>query len=296
MGSDNQRRIRLIANPIAGGNARKKIDQAAAWLQSQGCQVEVLLTGARGDAREFARQAHQSGCDLVIAAGGDGTLNEVINGLAPSPIPLAFVPLGTTNVFALEVGIPFDIEAACRIALQGQPRPVCLGLAGDTRFLLMAGIGFDADAVFRVSSRLKRRTGKFAYLVSAVSALLAGPFAPIEVQTEDGTRLTGYNLVVGNGRFYGGKFSITPGASLHDDTLEACLFLRPGRLRFLGSALKIALGSRLPAAEARIFKTRQLEVSGAGLAVQIDGDFHGRLPMTIKALPGELRMVLPAGA
>ncbi|BCR06350.1 hypothetical protein DESUT3_34190 [Desulfuromonas versatilis] len=292
----NQGRIRLIANPIAGGNARQKIDQAAAWLRRQGREVEVLLTGARGDAREFARQAPQAGCDLVIAAGGDGTLNEVINGLAPSAIPLAFIPLGTTNVFALEVGIPFDIEAACRIALEGEPRPVCLGLAGDTRFLLMAGVGFDADAVFRVSSKLKRRTGKFAYLVSAVSALLAGPFAPIEVETEQGERLRGYNLVVGNGRFYGGRFSITPGASLYEDTLEACLFLRPGRLRFLGSALKIALGARLPAEEARIFKTRHLEVAGAGLAVQIDGDFHGRLPMTIRALPGELRMVLPTGA
>ncbi|MEZ4484638.1 MAG: acylglycerol kinase family protein [Syntrophotaleaceae bacterium] len=100
----------------------------------RGATVDLTLTEKRGDAIEAAAAAKQAGFDRIVAAGGDGTLNEVINGLAPSPIPLAFIPFGTTNVFALEVGIPFDVEQACAVALGGQPRPVCLGLAGDTRF------------------------------------------------------------------------------------------------------------------------------------------------------------------
>ncbi len=288
-------KIKLIANPVAGGDAGQKIDRAVNWLGNQGHDVELFLTTARGDASEAARKARQEGVDRVIAAGGDGTLNEVINGLAPSSIPLAFVPLGTTNVFALEANIPFDTEAACRIAVEGEPRPVCLGMAGETRFILMAGVGYDAETVYRVDTRLKRRTGKFAYLVSALKVLWSGPFSPIELETEDGRVLRGYNLIVSNGRFYGGRFSITPQASLLAEQLDACLFLQPGRWSFLCSMLKIACNRTLSHPEVEMLRVKELKVRNGGVPVQIDGDFHGWLPMTFKASPGELVMVLPEG-
>ncbi len=291
--TEAKRHICLIANPAAGGNARGTIERARDFLRGRGHRVDLQLTSARGDARRGGEQAREKDYDLIIAAGGDGTLNEVINGLVPSRTPLAFIPLGTTNVFALEVGIPFDIEQACRIALEGQVRPVCLGLAGETRFLLMAGIGFDAETVFRVSTRLKRWAGKFAYLASALAVLAKRPFAPLEVQTEEGRILRGYNLVIGNARLYGGRFTLTPQASLFEDSLEVCLFLQPGRLRFLGSVFKLVVGRALSEAEALVFKARQFEVRGAELPVQIDGDFHGRLPMRFRAVPGELTMVFP---
>jgi len=286
-------RIKLIANPVAGGNALPTIRRAEEFLARQGCRVDLTLTGARGDARNAAATARAGGFDRIVAAGGDGTLNEVINGLAPSAIPLGFLPLGTTNVFALEAGIPFDVEKACAIALDGVPRPVCLGLAGDTRFLLMAGAGFDADVVYRVSGRLKRWTGKFAYLASALRSLAGPPPTAIEVVRADGATLRGYHVIIGNGRLYGGRFSVTPDASLIEEALDVCVFQKPGRLALLRCAAQVAAGRRLAPPDAEIFKAAEVTVRGAGVPVQVDGDFLGRLPMTFRALPGELVLLLP---
>jgi YegS/Rv2252/BmrU family lipid kinase len=288
-------KIKLIANPVAGGDARNKIDRAVAWLRAAGVSVDLFLTEKRGDALQAARIAKCAGYDRIIAAGGDGTLNEVINGLVPSAVPLAFIPFGTTNVFALEVGIPFDVEQACAVALRGQARPVCLGLAGDTRFLLMAGIGFDAEVVAGVSLALKRRVGKLAYLVSSLTVLLRPLVDTIEVVDERGRRYQGCSAIIGNGRYYGGRFSITPEASLQDDTLDVCLFRRRGRLGFLCSMIKVAFGRPLIESEAWRFKGRKLTVTGSAAAVQLDGDYHGRLPETFRAVFGELTLVYPKG-
>lgn len=287
------RQIKLIANPVAGGDAAAKIRQAELCLAEQGARVELFLTGARGDAARAAAEAKSGGFDLVVAAGGDGTLNEVINGLAPSSIPLAFIPLGTTNVFALEADIPFDIAAACRIALNGSPTPICLGRAGDSRFLLMAGAGFDAEVVHRVDLRLKRRLGKLAYLVSALRVFFEHPPEPLEIVLEDGSQRTGYGLIIGNGRLYGGRFSITPGAALTDDQFEVCLLQRPGRLGLLHGLLRMLLKQPLAPAGGLLFKARELTVQGDQVPVQIDGDPHGRLPMSFRAVSGELLMVMP---
>lgn len=286
-------KLKLIANPAAGGDARRKIRQARDYLEGRGCTVDLVLTGARGDAERAAAAAREEGLDRVVAAGGDGTLCEVINGLAPSELPVAFLPLGTTNVFALEANIPFDVHRACDIALQGEPRTICLGEADGSRFLLMAGIGFDAEVVRGVSLRLKRRTGKLAYLVSALAALVRRPPSPLEVRLEDGTSLRGYGAIIGNGRLYGGRFSVTPDASLEEGLLDVCLFLRGGRLALLRYAVALALGGRLGPPGVRRFKARTVTVHGAGVPVQIDGDPLGRLPMTFRAVPGAVRLVFP---
>jgi YegS/Rv2252/BmrU family lipid kinase len=278
---------------VAGGDAAGKIRQAQSCLAEQGAQVELLLTTARGDAARAAAEAKAAGFDLIVAAGGDGTLNEVINGLAPSAIPLAFVPLGTTNVFALEADIPFDIAAACRIALSGVPTPICLGAAGDTRFLLMAGAGFDAEVVHRVDLQLKRRLGKLAYVVSALKVFFDQPAKPLEVVLEDGELLTGYGVIIGNGRFYGGRFSLTPGASLTEDLLEVCLLQKGGRLHLMHCLMRMLLHRSLAPAGAVLFKTRSLMVRGGSVSVQLDGDPHGQLPMDFRAVPGELVMIMP---
>jgi YegS/Rv2252/BmrU family lipid kinase len=288
-------KIKLIANPVAGGDARSKIDQAVAWLQAAGVTVDLALTEKRGDAMQAASATKSADFDRIIAAGGDGTLNEVINGLVPSAIPLAFIPFGTTNVFALEVDIPFDVEQACAVALHGQPRPVCLGLAGDTRFLLMAGIGFDAEVVAGVSLPLKRRVGKLAYLISSLKVLLRSTPDTVEIVDEHGHRYQGCSAIIGNGRYYGGRFSITPEASLQADTLEVCLFRRRGRFGFLCSMIKLALGRPLAESEAWRFKGRELTVTGTKAAVQLDGDYHGRLPQTFRASFGELTLICPRG-
>jgi diacylglycerol kinase (ATP) len=286
-------RIKLIANPVAGGGAAGKIRRARRHLEGRGCLVDLTLTAARGDATEAAAAAREGGFDRIIVAGGDGTLNEAINGLAPSSLPLGFLPLGTTNVFALEVGIPFSVEKACDIALDGVSTPVCLGVADGTRFLLMAGIGFDAEVVFRVSAGLKRWTGKLAYLLSAFSVLMKRAGFPIEVECEDGTVLPGCNLIIGNARLYAGRFSITPEASLTEDGFDVCLFQKRGRWSLVRSVIRVVTGKRLSSPEVRRFKTRCLTVRGPGVPVQVDGDYLGRLPMSFQTEPKGLTLVLP---
>lgn len=286
-------RIKLIANPVAGGNALEKIHRARSHFEERGCTVDLTLTNARGEAIEAAAAAKGGGFDRIVAAGGDGTLNEVINGLVPCSLPLAFLPLGTTNVFALEVGIPFSVEKACDIALDGVATSVCLGVADGTRFLLMAGIGFDAEVVSRIHTGLKRWTGKLAYLVSALAVLAGRAGFSVEVECEDGTVRRGFNVIIGNSRLYAGRFSITPEASLTEGLLDVCLFQKEGRWPLVRCAAKVVAGKRLSSSDVCIFKARRLIVRGPGVPVQVDGDFLGRLPMTFRAEPDALTLVLP---
>jgi YegS/Rv2252/BmrU family lipid kinase len=286
-------KIKLIANPVAGGDARRKIEQTVAWMQARDVAVDLTLTEARGDAQRAAAAARTDSFDRIVAAGGDGTLNEVINGLAPSDIPLGFIPLGTTNVFALETEIPFDLEQACALVLDGTPRRICLGKADGHRFLLMAGIGFDAAVVRGVSLRLKRRVGKLAYVVSGLIGLCRYRPRLLEVLTEAGVRRQAYGVIISNGRLYGGRFVVSPGASLYTRSLNVCLLLRKTRLGLLRTVVKIAAGRPLLADEVVQLRARKVIVAGAGVPVQVDGDYLGELPRVFHSTFGELKMVLP---
>lgn len=292
-GQDETMKIKLIANPAAGSAARDRIARAVMLLEQGGAVVDVTLTGGRGDAVRAARDARHQEYDRIVAAGGDGTLNEVINGLAPSDIPLAFIPLGTTNVFALETQIPFNLEQACALALGGTPHRICLGQADGHRFLLMAGIGFDAEVVRGVSLRLKRRVGKLAYVISGVISLCRYRPQLLEVVTEAGVRRQAYGVIISNGRLYGGRFVVSPSASLYKKTLSVCLLLRKTRLGLLGTVAKIAAGRPLLIDEAVQLQARKVVVAGASVPVQVDGDYVGDLPQVFHSTFGEIQMVLP---
>lgn len=284
--------IKLIANPIAGGNARPQIDRLCRHFTAQGHHVDLFLTAARGDAEQAARSARDQGYTRIVAAGGDGTLNEVINGLAPSTIPLAFIPLGTVNVLALEIGLPFDLLAAAEVAVNGVPTPVGLGQAGERKFLLMAGIGFDAQVVRAVDSRVKRRIGRFAYVVAAIKTLCQWQTSQLTVTLADGSVQSAGSVIIGNGRLYGGRFSLTPHARLTDDTFEVLLLRSHSRRALLRAAL-CALLHRPPAAQdGLLLRTARLTIAGVA-PIQIDGDDYGDLPCTFTTLPGAITLVFP---
>lgn len=284
-------RLCLIANPVSGGDAGSRIAHAKEWFETRGHSVELLLTEHSGDAETFAAQVKEQGFDRIVAAGGDGTLNEVINGLVPSPIPLAFLPLGTTNVFALEAGIPFQLEQACQTALEGTPRQVTLGVANNKYFLLMISAGFDAIAVHRVNLGLKRRIGKSAYVFSALASLFNTPLPAFEVINDDGQSRPACQILVGNGRLYGGRFSITPRASLFASELEVCQVSPMSRLRFIVTLVAL-LGGLTPPGVVR-FSTTQMQLNGQGVPLQLDGDSSGFLPCTVTVKPGDIQLVFP---
>jgi len=285
-------RLLLIANPVAGRQALQTIEQARAALTRHGAEVELYLTRAAGDAEERARAARSEPWQRIVAAGGDGTLNEVVNGLAGSPYPLAFIPLGTTNVFALETGIPFDVEKAAAIAIHAAPRPVTLGRAGKRYFLLMAGAGFDGEVVGGVSSRLKRAVGKGAYLAAALRQLLLRPPQLFEVRCDD-RELRASGVLLANTRCYGGPFTLTPRADLERPDLEVCLLRQAGRIALLRQALALLRGRELVAPLGEVVRGTRLEIVTPGIAVQLDGDFFARTPMTFDCVPGDLQLVYP---
>jgi diacylglycerol kinase (ATP) len=286
------RRLLIIFNP-AGGWRRRRLAPVLAHLRAYGCALVLRETGAAGDAERFAAEADPEAFDLVVVAGGDGTVNEAINGLARSGLPLAVIPLGTANVLAAEIGLRTDPASIARCVALGESRPIALGAANGRRFLLMAGAGFDAHVVAGVSLPMKRWLGKGAYVLSTLRQLLAFPFAPYQVRT-DNTLWRAASVLVANARSYGGRFVCAPGASLESATLQVGLFERNGRLAAIGYALALVTG-RLPAlASYRLIEARRVEIRGRpGEPLQGDGDVIGQLPAAIEVLPAALELVHP---
>ncbi len=293
-------RLLIIYNPAAGQRRRRRFEAVMQALAAQGAAVTLQATTRRGDAEAFAREAVTGGYDRVVAAGGDGTINEAINGLAGSDMALAIVPLGTANVLAAEIGLggrPADIAAAI---LRGVPRPIALGRITTAerarRFVMMAGIGFDAQVVAQVNPALKRLTGKFAYVAASLREMLRDPGLVFRVEV-DGRVYQVASAIVAKGHFYGGRFVACPEARLEEPALHVCLFGRTGRLHILRYAVALALGRlpRLP--DVTVVRAQSIAVAGpSGEPMQADGDSDGHLPATIDVEDSALRLVFPVAA
>lgn len=286
--------IKLIANPTAGRGGKKVIDRVSAYLTERGNIVDIFLTCKRGDALNAAREVRDGGVDLVIAAGGDGTLNEVANGLAGSSTPLGVIPLGTVNVFALETGIPMDPIKACDVLLNGTPKRISLGKVNDHHFLLMAGIGFDAYVVYGLDLRLKRFSGRLSYIISGIGNIFSYSGQPLEIELDNGERLEGYGAVVGNGKYYGGKMSITPFADLERGDLDICIFKGKGALNILRYTWGVLRKRHLSYPDVLYRTAGGLKVTSSGKSyIQADGDIVGSLPAIFTVVKDGLTVILP---
>jgi diacylglycerol kinase family enzyme len=240
-----------------------------------------------------AEQALSEGYDRIVAAGGDGTLNEVVNGVASPDLPIAFLPLGTVNVFALEAEIPMQLEKACALAVRGLPRQITLGKIGKELFLLMVSAGWDAEAIAHVRPGLKRLVGRLAYAVSALEVLLLRSPAPLELVLPDGSCHAGFGVVVSNCRYYGGRYVVTPEASMLRNNLEVCLLRQGGRLAMLKFATCLLLKRPLQSPLVEFFTLTSAELRGENVLVQVDGDVWGDLPVRFEAVPRAVAMILP---
>jgi YegS/Rv2252/BmrU family lipid kinase len=233
---------------------------------------------------------------VVVAAGGDGTINEVANGLANAPgsvPPLAIIPLGTANVLAQEIGLRGNPRAIAR-AIAGRARmTVHLGEANGRYFVMMAGVGFDAHVVANVDLTLKRRTGKIAYVVETLVQGLRYGFPRCRV-TIDGQTHDACSVVVCNGRHYGGPFVAAPKASLAEPAFEVCLLQKGGYRHVLRYAAALVMGRLSSLPDVQILTGRTLRIEGeAGLPVQGDGDIIATLPVDISVAERTLELVVP---
>ena len=291
------RRILAIYNPTAGRRARGKFERFRAALTRLGATVTIAETQAPLHARALAESADLASFDAVAVAGGDGTINEAVNGVVRSGLPLAILPLGTANVLANELGLPRDPEALAEIAALAPPRairPAEIMTAERNepwRFLLMAGIGFDAEVVAHLDLKLKRRIGKGAYALGSL-AQLARHERPCFSARLDGRETAPASLVVARSHFYGGRFVLAPEARLERPELHAVLFPARSRLATLRYMAGVLTGTLARQCDVEVRRAAAIELAGPeGAPVQIDGDVRAHLPASIRLAAAPLAII-----
>ncbi|HEX6797359.1 MAG TPA: diacylglycerol kinase family protein [Ktedonobacterales bacterium] len=296
--------VRLIVNPASGG-VHGGVDlallrQTAVWLGEHGMPAEVCLTSGPGDATRLASEAVSKHLDLVVAVGGDGTVNGVIQALAGHDTALGVLPMGTVNVWAREMGISMNVVEARELLLHGARRRVDLGRAGSRYFLLMAGVGFDAEVARRVDRGPLKRIGLKLLHYITTAGVLSVTQSPTRVRMRFNGKRRSYNalmILIGNTRLYGGALSFTNRAVADDGLLDLVVVENGGllyRLGVLGRALlrRASLGPRVRYRQARAIRVDADEP----LPVQVDGEVIGTLPMTFSVAAGALTVVVPRDA
>lgn len=296
LAATSARRVLVIYNPTAGRRRRKLLEEVGARIGELGGRVVYRETRRRGDAEDFAALADPDDFDAVVAAGGDGTVNEVLNGLAASGhrLALGVIPLGTANVLACEIGLdPDDVEQMARTVAFGSIRRIHVGLANRRRFLLMAGAGLDAHVVAGVSTALKRRAGKLAYVVESLRQAVGYDFPKLTIRA-DGVEYEGRMVVACKGRFYGGPFIAAPDADLSAPRLELCILPNPGMAGMLRYGIALPLGKLPGLPEVRVVSARNILITGPrGAPVQGDGDIVARLPAEISIADDPVDLICP---
>ena len=296
MTKQDARRLLVIHNPAAGRRKAAFVAAVIVALSQCGLCGRVRETGARGDAERFAPQRRPRH-PCVVAAGGDGTVNEVINGLYARahddrPPALGIIPLGTVNVLARELGLPLEIAGVARMLAQGRTVPLYAGLANGRRFALMAGVGFDARVVARVDPRLKRGIGRGAYAFGILRELISGGPARFSVSIDGGTSVEAAAVIVANGRLYAGSYELASDASVREPTLHVCLFEHGGRLDVARYLFTIASGRIAQAKGFRIVAGCHVTITAPeNEPAQGDGDTLTMLPVSISAADAALAVI-----
>lgn len=298
----NQRVLKtcIIFNPTARGDKARRFRK---HLDDLAVRATLKPTLSPGGARPLAAEAVREGFELIVGAGGDGTVNEVLNGIGDVPgafnrVRLGVLPLGTVNVLACELGVPSNLSAACKVLESGRERIVDLpqiefmGTGTKRLFTQMAGFGWDARAVELVDWPLKKRIGRFAYVVAGVQAIHQR--VP-HITVSDGTHsLTGQLLIVGNGRFYGGRWALCPNAAWDDGLLEVTVFPRSTWGALIRGGLAIIVNRLGSLGGVQFMRSSVLEFTSQEPApVQVDGEYAGTTPARCTIRPQTLRLVVP---
>jgi diacylglycerol kinase (ATP) len=303
----------LIYNPTSGRRRHRRfaeIEQAVRLLKDAGIATELAPTTGRNTAAGIARHAVQQHRGMVIACGGDGTINEIINGLAGSQIPMALLPAGTANILAKELGIPWDIPHASRLIPDGVIRRIALGIAlpgtGQSSvelpregryFLSVAGAGPDGEMVHAVDEGLKMRAGVLAYWAEGVRQLVRYNFPELRIHSA-GQERRATLIVVGRTVNYGGPFKITTGASLFEDSFEILTNAARSRFRYLACLPALWLGKLRGMDGIEAWKATEVTCEANGQSVvyaQVDGEPIGTLPVIFRLVPDALSLIVPPG-
>lgn len=275
-------------------------------MEHQGIAATVMPTTGPGSARDQARAVAAQSGQLIIVCGGDGTINEAINGMMPGDATLAVLPGGTANIFAKEIGLPRDPVRAARELGNWQPRRIALGIANAQNengaapkhryFLCLAGIGFDAYVVHKLGSDFKKSWGVLAYIMEALRQAFRYPFHPFTCRLE-GREIHATFAAVQRTERYAGWLHIAPGAHLDEPKFRFCAFKSAHRLRYFLYAPAVILRQHLRLADVEQVQTEKVECvppkTGDGIYFELDGELAGELPATFEVVPDALSVLMP---
>lgn len=295
-----QPHVLILFNPFAGQayNLKLSLENAADIWRKHGWKVELRPTKAPGDATIQASIAADQGYDVVVAAGGDGTVNEVMNGLIGTKTALAVLPIGTVNIWARELGLSMDLRRAANAFIDAKLQQIDVGKAGERHFLLMAGVGFDAAVTAIINPQEKKALGVFAYVKQAIQ--LAWRFQGVSTHIRiDGKRVRGriLMLVIGNSQLYGGVVKLTANAVVNDGLLDVCII--KGSSMLVAPLRLLSIFTRRYNRDPKVvyYRAKQIQIRGKkSLPVQVDGDYLGKTPMNFKVVPASLWVLVPSSA
>lgn len=286
----------VIFNPAAGQRRASRLWRVLDILAGNGIRVDLAETQRPGHAAALAREAARDPERLVVAAGGDGTIAEVANGLAGSTARLGIIPLGTANVLARELNLPLSAHAVASALAFGRTRALWPGIAtgnGEERlFVQMLGVGLDAQVVHRLPLKLKRALGRSAYVIQTMRELLRYDYAPIRVRL-DGVATEAGSVIVSKGTLYAGQYLLAPGARPGEPGFSVALFDRSGPWSALmyGAALPLNLLPNAPGL--RLVRASRVEILGHGdVLAQADGDPAGEVPITVRDAATPIQIVV----
>lgn len=288
--------IVIVANPVSGrGRALAAGRALFREFERRGVPVVLRETGAPGDAGRFAREAADD-TRALVSVGGDGTLNEIVNGRRGRAYPVALLPAGTANVLSRENALPREPAAVADAILAGRTRLLDLGEANGRLFVALVSVGFDAAVTRELALRRCGTASPLSYVAPAIRTLLSYPFPPLRVAVNGRSAAAGaYGVVVAKTRNYGGWFRIARSVAPDDGALEAIAFSRAGRVALLRYFAAMALG-RISGARGVEYHEGVREIaidSDSRVPWQADGDWAGDTPLAVRVLPRALPLVVP---
>lgn len=317
--------ILVLANPHSGsgrGRRARLLEAVKRELEKQGSRVHIGIETDPTAIRQRAENAARAGAPVVVAAGGDGTVNAVANGLLrasrgrPGATRLGVLPLGTGNVFAYNLNIGRNWREAVRTLVRGEVRRIDVGCAralpgarsllekessktpSPRYFLLMAGLGFDAQVIEETSLRMKTVLRDFAYATTALQNAVSHRGAQVSLHFPDGTHVVhpAWMLMAGNAASYAWAIRFTKQARLDDGLLDLCLFPFENKLSSVNQVAQLLLGQHVERGAAQYWQVPRVEIRATPrIPVQLDGDEWGTTPVELSIVPGALEVVAPSG-
>jgi diacylglycerol kinase (ATP) len=285
----------VIANPTSGlGFGRKNAPRLEAALRSVGYDVDLIWATERDTAQVTAASASPDDVAIILCVGGDGTFNQVINGLNGKPIPVTIFPTGTGNVLAKEYGIPYSIPRVCEMIRRGKTEMLDVGVIAGRRFGLFAGAGFDAAVAMTLAQSRTGRISMLSYVVPTIKALLTYRFPEMEVVVDGQLVGQATCVLICNIHSYGGPFGFVEDADPTDGLFDICLMRGRSRtdlLRYLWGGLR---GRILEYYDTTQVRGSSVELRAkAPVPIQVDGDYSGKLPVRIDLLHAEVPVIVP---